>query len=386
MRHDYLTFAKPEIEDNEILAVLSLIGAGGSARSARVSQFETMFAAIIGVRHAVAVNSPTAALYLALSVIGIGPGDEVLVPALSSPDIAAVVHYTGATPLPVDCEMSTLSLDPARLEQAITPRTKAIIALDIAGQAGDLDAINAVAARHHLALVQDAGHALLATYQGRRIGSISPLTIFRFYNAKTLTVCESGVVVTNDAEYARRLRRAVGQGSDDTGRRYYANAESWPRDSASTGRRYDLTTAAAMMGEMQLCKAASIQTRRSQIAARYSAAFAHYPGLGIPYQAADRDHSWQLYILQLEIDQLSCTRDQFLRELKARNIGANVPFILLHRQPYYMQNYSYTLPDLPMAERAHARMLALPIYPSMSDNDVEDVIEAVGDLVAKHRR
>lgn len=386
MRNEFLAFAKPTIEEDEILAVVDTMRSGWITTGPKVRQFETMFAAYIGVEHAVAVNSATAALHLALDAIGIGRGDEVLVPTMTFAATAEVVRYMGATPVLVDCDPRTLNLDPAKLERHITARTRAIIPVHIAGQACDMAEIISFAEQHHLVVVEDAAHALPSHYKGQRIGSISPLTAFSFYATKTITTGEGGMLVTNDAQYAERARIMSLHGiSKDAWKRYSAEG-NWYYEIIAPGYKYNLTDIAAAMGMVQLEKAGRLLNRRREIANRYNHAFAPLSSVTPPYQAEERDHAWHLYILQLQLGQLSCSRNEFVRDLKARNIGVSVHFIPLHLHPYYRQNYGYSRTDLPVASACYERILSLPIYPTMSDGDVNDVIEAVYDALDKYSR
>jgi len=387
VRKAFLPFALSDVGETEIAEVAAVLRSGWLTTGPRVKKLETEVAAYVGARHAVAVNSCTAAMHLALVAIGLESGDEVIVPTYTFAATAEVVRYFGARPVPVDVDPTTLCIDPAKVEAVVNSRTRAIIPVHLAGLAAAMDEIRAIAARHGLKVVEDAAHALPTKYKGRMVGTLSEFTCFSFYATKTLTTGEGGMVCTDNEEWAERCRVMSLHGiSHDAWKRYSAEG-SWYYEIASPGFKYNLTDIAAAMGLVQLRKANRMHARRTQIAERYTAAFQAMPELEPPPGAApDGQHSWHLYMLRLNLDRLSINRAQFIEELKRLNIGTSVHFIPLHLHPYYRKTYGYKPEDFPIAYREYQREISLPIYSKMTDDDVQDVIDAATDTVGRHRR
>ncbi len=385
-RSTFLPFHFPHIGEEEVRAVEQTLRSGWITTGAKTRAFEEDFARFIGAKHAIAVNSATAGLHLALESIGVKAGDEVIVPTMTFAASAEVVIYLGATPVLVDCESDTLNMDPDEVERAITPRTKAIMPVHFGGQPCDMDRIHEIALQHDLRVVEDAAHSLPASYKGRAIGTVSDLTCFSFYATKTITTGEGGMVTTNSDEYAERIRIMSLHGiSRDAWNRYTAEG-SWYYEILQPGFKYNLTDIAAALGIEQLKRCTTFHENRSQIAARYDLAFAGLSEIVPPVQRPDVMHAWHLYVIQLQLDSLNITRAQFIDELKAEQIGSSVHFIPLHLHPYYRDRWGYQREDLPRASAAFERIISLPIYPDMTDGDVDDVIRAVSTICADHRR
>lgn len=378
--HD-LPFARPDIDEDDIAAVVDAMRSGWVTTGPRVREFEAAFAQHLGVRHAVALNSATAALHLALDALGLARGDEVIVPTVTFTASAEVVRYFDARPVLVDVLPDTLCLDPAAVERAITPRTRAIMPVHFGGHPAEMDAIMDIAARHNLAVVEDAAHTLPGAYRGRGVGTIGHMAAFSFYATKTITTGEGGMLVTDNDRYAERARVMALHGlSRDAWKRYTASG-TWRYDVIAPGFKYNMTDMAAALGVTQLRKAERMWRRRCVIAARYSSVFDGVPELQSPVALEWVGHSWHLYVLRLHTERLSIGRDAFLEELRARGILTSVHFIPLHTFTYYRDTYGYRETDFPVAWREFQRMFSLPIYPTMSDADVEDVIDAVLDVV-----
>ncbi|MFN8486165.1 MAG: DegT/DnrJ/EryC1/StrS family aminotransferase [Caldilineaceae bacterium] len=380
-RSTFLPFALPDTDEAEIEAVTSTIRSGWVTTGPRTQQFEREFAQHVGAKHAIAVNSCTAALHLALEAIGVGSEDEVITTPYTFAATTEVIRYFGAKPVLVDICAHDFNLNPALLEAAITARTRAIIPVHIAGLPADLTAIQAIAARHGLAVIEDAAHAFPAQAQGCMIGSATPghpsFVCFSFYATKTLTTGEGGMICTSDDQVAERCRMMALHGiSKDAWKRYTAEG-SWYYEIVAPGYKYNMTDIAASMGLVQLRKAESMWQRRCVIAARYNEAFGAVPELQIPYDRPDAQHAWHLYMLRLQPERLSIDRAQFIEKLKQQNIGTSVHFIPLHLHPYYRETYGYTSTAFPIAYREYQREISLPIYSKMSDDDVEDVIRTV---------
>jgi perosamine synthetase len=401
VRKDFLPFSRPDIEQAEIDEVVDALHSGWITTGPKTHQFEADFAAYVEAKHAIAVNSCTAAMHLALEAIGLQQGDEVITSPYTFAATAEVVRYFEAKPVFVDVCPADLNLNPDLIEAAITQRTKAIIPVHIAGLPADLDAIYAIAAKHGLAVIEDAAHAFPSKYKGQFIGQdlksdhtqhatrntqhVSRLTCFSFYATKTITTGEGGMITTGDEALAERCRIMALHGiSKDAWKRYTAEG-SWYYEIIAPGFKYNMTDVAAAMGLAQLRKAERMWQRRREIAKRYNDAFSAMPELQIPADRADYQHAWHLYILRLNLDRLRIERAQFIQELKRLNIGTSVHFIPLHLHPYYRETYGYAPTDFPVAFREFQRVVSLPIYSKMNDKDVQDVIDRVLKVVSKCR-
>ena len=385
-REQFLPFAAPLVGQEEVDAVVECVRSGWLTTGFKVKEFEKAFAEAIGCRHALAVNSCTAALHLALEAIGVGPGDEVITSPMTFTATAAVVEHMGARPTFVDCEPDTLNLDARALEKSITPRTKAVLPVHFAGQACDMDAILEIARRRGIKVIEDAAHAIPTRYKGRLIGTIGDITCFSFYATKNVTTGEGGMVATDDDGYAQRVRLMHLHGMSRDAWKRYQEGGSWSYEILAPGFKYNLSDVAAAIGIPQLRRCDEFHARRSLIARRYHEAFAGLDGLRVPAVADEFSHAWHLYVIQLELDALRIDRDEFIRELGRRKIGVSVHFIPLHIQPYYRDRYGYAAGDLPNAFGAFQRIISFAIYAKMTDEDVEDVIAAVLDTVESFRR
>ena len=384
-RSSLLPFALPDTDEAEIQAIAEAVYAGWLTTGPKTGQFEADFAARVGAKHAIAVNSCTAAMHLALEAIGLQAGDEVITTPYTFAATAEVVHYFHAKPVLVDVRPEDFNLDPTRLEAAITPRTKAIIPVHIAGLPVELDEIHTVAHKHHLWVIEDAAHAFLTLYKDRSIGSLSDFTCFSFYATKAITTGEGGMVCTENDAWADRCRIMALHGiSHDAWKRYTAEGR-WYYEIIAPGYKYNLTDVAAAMGLAQLRKAQTMWQRRLAIAQRYNRAFEDLPELQIPHDRLDCQHAWHLYMLRLNLDRLSINRMQFVAELRQRNISTSVHFIPLHLHPYYRETYGYRPEDFPIAYREYLREVSLPIYSKMSDADVQAVIDSVAEVARQYR-
>lgn len=385
MRQTFLPFALPDVDDTELQQIKEALDSGWITTGPKTHQFEAEFAAAVGAKHAVAVNSCTAAMHLALEAIGLQRGDEVITTPYTFAATAEVIRYFDARPVLVDIDPRCLNMDPSLLAAAITPRTRAIIPVHVAGQPAALDEIHAVARRHGLPVIEDAAHAFPTRYKDRMIGSLSEFTCFSFYATKTLTTGEGGMICTENDAWAERCRIMALHGiSKDAWKRYTAEG-SWYYEIIAPGYKYNMTDIAAAMGLAQLRKAHRMWQRRREIAARFNQAFGGLPQLQIPHDRADCRHAWQLYMLRLNLEGLRIGRAEFIEELRRRNIGVSVHFIPLHIHPYYRETYGCRPEDFPVAYREYQREISLPIYSKMSDADVEDVIDAVTQIVAAHK-
>ena len=376
----FLPFHVPAIGEEEIAEVVETLKSGWLTTGTKTKRFEDQFAEFVRSRHAVAVNSCTAALHLALEAIGVREGDEVIVPTMTFTATAEVVFYLKAKPVLVDCVPGTLNIDPGGIERAITARTKAIIPVHFGGQPCDMEAIMEIARRKRIYVVEDAAHALPAKYQGRTIGTIGDITCFSFYATKTITTGEGGMATTDNPEWAARMRMMSLHGISHDAWKRYAKEGSWYYEVLSPGFKYNLTDIAAAIGLVQLKKCDTFAAARKNLAAAYNEAFRNMPEIQVPACGADVDHAWHLYVIRLKLNRLKIDRDQFIEGLKGRGIGTSVHFIPLHLHPYYRENFGYLPADFPNATEAYQRIVSLPIYPGMTEANVEYVIQGVKDV------
>jgi dTDP-4-amino-4,6-dideoxygalactose transaminase len=385
-RAQFLPFHVPAIGDEEIAAVVEVLKSGWLTTGAKVREFEKQFCRFVRSRHAVAVNSATAALHLALQAVGVGERDEVIVPTMTFAATAEVVLYLRAKPVLVDCERDTLNMDPDRLSAALTPRTKAIIPVHFAGQPCDMENILRFARAHDLKVIEDAAHALPASDRSRMIGSIGDITCFSFYATKTITTGEGGMATTDNPDWANKMRMLSLHGiSHDAWNRYGAEG-SWYYEILSLGYKYNLTDIAASLGLEQLKKCHALAAVRRRIAEAYDEGFADLAEIGTPSCRPGVQHAWHLYVIQLELERLTLDRRQFIEALREKNIGTSVHFTPLHLHPFYRRNFGYRPGDFANASSVYERIVSLPIYPRMTAADVDDVIAAVRSIVETHRR
>jgi len=386
VRAAFLPFHVPDIGDEEIQAVTETLRSGWLTTGPRVKQFEADFAQFICGRHAIALNSCTAALHLSLEALGVRAGDEVIVPAVTFTATAEVLSYLGARPVIVDCEPDTLNIDPDCIEAAVTPRTRAIVPVHIGGLPCDMDRLRAIARAHGLHVVEDSAHALPAAWNGASVGTLGDLGCFSFYATKTITTGEGGMVTTDDDRWAERIRMMSLHGISRDGWARYTASGSWCYDILAAGFKYNLTDIAAAIGIEQLKKSRRFHDARVAIARRYDEAFGAMPEIQVPARVPQAEHAWHLYVIQLDLDRLRIGRAEFIEALRKRNIGTSVHFIPLHLHSYYRETFGYTADDFPQASAAYQRIVSLPIFPTMSPQDVSDVIEAVTATVEEHRR
>jgi perosamine synthetase len=299
---------------------------------------------------------------------------------------AEVVLYLKAKPVLVDCLANTLNIDPDRVERAITSRTKAIIPVHFGGHACDMVRIMEIARRHNLYVIEDAAHALPANYRGQMIGTIGDITCFSFYATKTITTGEGGMATTNNPEWAARMRMMSLHGISHDAWKRYAKEGSWYYEVVSPGFKYNLTDIGAAIGIEQLKKCDSFFAARSRIASAYNEGFSDLPEIQTPVCGADRQHAWHLYVIQLQLERLNISRDQFIEALKEQGIGTSVHFIPLHLHPYYRNTFGYAPDDFPNATAAYRRIISLPIYPRMTEANIDHVIEAVRDVAQTGRK
>lgn len=381
--NQFLPFALPDIGEEEINEVLDSLRSGWLTTGPKTKRFEEDFAAFAGDgTEAIAVNSATAGLHLALEAVGIGSDDEVITTPYTFTATAEVVRYLGADPVFVDIDPASFNIDPARIEAAITSRTKAIIPVHFAGLSCDMDAIRALASKHELKVIEDAAHALPTVYNGRLIGSLeSDATVYSFYATKTITTGEGGMIVTRDPEVAKRCRTMRLHGiSRDAFDRYTSTKPSWHYEVVAPGCKYNMTDVAASLGIHQLKKAWSFQKKREAMAIRYDEAFRDLSVILPPKAPVGDTHAWHLYVIRLT-DDAPVSRDRFIELMAEKGVGCSVHFIPLHLHPYWRDRYNLKPEDFPNALKAYERAVSLPLFTKMSDEDQQKVIDAVKEIL-----
>jgi len=385
VRETLLPYGHQWIDEADIEAVIQVLRSAWITTGPKVTEFEEAFAKFVGAKYAVAVSSGTAALHAAMYAIGIKPGDEVIVPAMTFAATANCVVFLGGSPVFVDVDPETLLIDPDQVEAKITPRTKAVIAVDYTGQPCDYDALREVADRHGLTLVADACHALGATYKGRLVGSLADLNVFSFHPVKHITTGEGGMITTDNPDFAERMRIFRNHGIT-TDYRQREKQGSWFYEMVDLGYNYRITDIQCALGLSQLNKLPGWVKRRQEIAQKYDAAFAEFPAIQPLKVRADVSHAYHLYVVRLDLSQLRATRAEIFTALRAEGIGVNVHYIPVHLHPFYRERFG-TGPGLcPVAEAAYEEIITLPLFPRMGDNDVEDVITAVRKVVRAYQK
>ena len=384
VRAKLLPYGRHEVLPEDVEAVVEVLRSDWLTTGPKIEEFERAFADYVGAAHAVSFCSGTAALHAACFAAGLGAGDEAITTPLTFCATANAVLYQGATPIFVDICEDTLNIDPTEIEKKITARTRAILPVDYAGHPAELSAIMELAAQHKVTVMEDASHALGARYKQQCVGSISHLTIFSFHPVKHITTGEGGMVATNDPEFDRRLKafRNHGISSDPRTRQQQGR---WHYEMIALGCNYRLSDIGAALGLSQLQRIEANVARRRHIAAQYHFAFADFPELIRPVTRSDAEHAWHLYPVRLRLDALRTGRNDVFRALRAENIGVNVHYVPVYQHPYYRARFPDT-PSCPVTEAAYESLLTLPLFPSMSDSDVSDVVSAVRKVVNHYRR
>ena len=384
-RPKFLLFSTPAVGEEEMAEVADTLRSGWITTGPKTAKFEAAFRDRVGAADALGLNSCTAGLHIGLQTLGVRAGDEVITTPMTFCACANVIEHLGATPILADVEPDTLNLDPKAVEAAVTPRTRAILATHYAGHPVDLDPIQDLATTHGLGLLEDAAHAIPASYKGRLIGSGENPVSFSFYATKNLTTGEGGML-TASPEFLARARTLSLHGMSRDAWKRYGQGGSWFYEVNEPGFKYNMTDVQAAMGLAQLRKLERFQQRRRAIVAEYNDAFEAMDALEIPVERPEVEHAWHLYVLRLRLGALRIGRDQFIEELTARNIGTSVHFIPIHLHPFYRQKYGYLPDQFPVAHGAFQRMLSLPLHPVLTDADVTDVITAVWDVTKRFAR
>jgi perosamine synthetase len=387
----YLPFARPSITEREKQAVLEVLDSGWLTTGPRTKLFEERFAATVGTRQAVALNSATAALHLTLEALGVGPGDEVIVPTWTFAASAEVVAYRGARPVLIDVDRRTLNATPETVLAAVTPRTRAVITVHIAGLPVEIERLVALLEPRGIAVVEDAAHAFPSRVggpDGRYAGTFGRVGAFSFYATKTITTGEGGMLVTDDGAIADRARVMSLHGISRDAWNRYAASGSWYYEIEDAGYKYNMTDIAAALGLVQLERADELLAARRSIAAAYTEGFTASAAadlLELPQDADDGSHAWHLYIVRLELERLAIDRAAVMMALREAGIGASVHFIPLHLHPYYRRRWGTRPEDHPVATGEYDRVISLPIWPGMTDGDIRRVIAALASILDASR-
>jgi perosamine synthetase len=385
VRKTLLPYGRQSIDEADIQAVVDVLRSDWLTTGPKVGEFEEAMAAWVGAKYAVTFSSGTAALHATAFAAGLKPGDEAITSPMTFAATANCVLYQGATPVFADVSADTLNLDPVLAEARVTPRTKAILPVDYAGHPADIDAFSQLADRHGFVVIEDACHALGAEYRGRKVGSLAHMTVFSFHPVKHLTTGEGGLVTTNDAGLAESLRRFRNHGISSDARQRQS-AGQWHYEMVLLGYNYRLTDIACALGLSQMGKLDANLTRRREIANRYAAAFRDVPGVIAPPVRPEVNPAWHLYPIRVDLPRLTVDRGEVFRALRAENLGVNVHYIPVHCHPYYRDRFGYRGGEYPVAEDAYARLISLPMFHGMTDQDVEDVIGAIGKVCAAYCR
>lgn len=374
----FIPFSRPWIDDTEIEAVSEVLASKWISTGARVREFEHAFAEYLGVKHAIAVSSCTAALHLSLVVNGISVGDEVITTPYTFTATAEAIRYVGAKPIFVDIDPETLNIDITKIAPAITSRTKAIMPVHIAGLPCNMDALQEICQTHNLLLIDDAAHAVPAEYNGKYIGNLGDLSAFSFYANKNITTAEGGMITTNNDSLAEPLRTMRLHGIDKDAWARQSGRSIWRYDITTEGYKYNMTDIQAAMGLCQLMKLNKQHERRQNFVQIYQSELAKFPQVSTPFVPDNpAEHAWHLYIIQLHTG----NRDEFVESLREANIECSVHYIPLHLFEFYQKQYGYSVGDFPCAEEVFERVVSLPLHPGLTESDVHLVIDAIGKIL-----
>lgn len=386
MRDEFLIFGSPRVERPEIDEVVDSLESGWLGTGPKVHRFEEMFREYKGSRNAIAVNSCTAALHLSMFAIGLRPGEEVLVPAMTFASTANAVIHAGGKPVFVDCERETMNIDPVDMEKKITTATRAVIPVHFAGRPCNMDAIMEIASIHGLKIIEDCAHAVETEYRGQKAGTLGDLGCFSFYVTKNIITGEGGMVVTDNDDYADMIKVLALHGLSKDAWKRFGDEGYKHYQVVFAGFKYNMMDIQAALGIHQLPRVDRYWERRREIWSHYNEAFRDLPALTPSPEEPDTRHAYHLYTLLLETDRLEITRDRFLDEMTKRNIGVGVHFIALHLHPYYANEYGYRRGDFPAAEWISDRTVSIPLSAKLTDDDCDDVIQAVREILLQNAR
>jgi len=386
IRDKFLPYGTQWLDELEIKEVEDTLKSEWITTGPKMVLFENMFKQFRNSKYAVAVNSGTAALHISTSAIEIKPGDEVITTPLTFVASANCIVYRGGIPIFADIKKDTYNIDPQEIRKKITKKTKAILPVHYAGQPCDMDEIYEIADKYKLYVIEDAAHAVDAEYKGKKIGSISDLTVFSFHPVKNMTTAEGGMVTTNNDELYNKLLMYRTHGISIGAEKRFGKSGDYFYDMQVLGFRYNMSELHASLGIQQLKKLESFQRRRREIINLYNKELEDLKEITLPYVERNVKHSWHLYVIQLNLEKLSVDRDFIFKALRAENIGVNVHYIPVHFHSYYQNNYNLRKGILPNVEWLFPRLLTIPIFPKMSDNDVFDVINALRKILNYYKK
>jgi len=385
MREKFIVFGEPLIEQVEIDEVVNTLRSGWLGTGAKVHRFEEMFAAYRGAKHAMAVSSCTAALHLSMLVLDLNQGDEVIVPAMTFAATANAVIHAGAVPVFADVQRNTMNLDPEDVVRKITSKTKAILPVHFAGRPCDMNALNGIAKKHNLKVIEDCAHSIETIYYGRKTGNLGDLGCFSFYVTKNLVTAEGGMIVTQNAEYAAKIKTLALHGMNQDAWQRFGDKGFKHYQVVNPGFKYNMTDIQASLGIHQLIRIERNWLDRRAIWRRYNDAFSNLPARTPAHVEPGSRHAYHLYTLMLDLKRLRMTRDQFLDQMTERKIGVGVHYVALHLHPYYQKTYDYSRGDFPNAEWISDRTVSLPLSPKLTAEEVDYVIENVQDLLGQEQ-
>ena len=383
MRNKFLVFGQPLIEQSEIDEVVDSLKSGWLGTGPKVHKFEEMFKDYKGIKYAMALNSCTAALHLSMLALGIKPGDEVIVPTMTFAATANVVIHSGGIPVFTDCEKDTMNIDPKGIERKITPKTKAVIPVHFAGRPCNMDAIMDIAKKHNLKIIEDCAHAIETEYHGKKAGTFGDIGCFSFYVTKNIVTGEGGMAITDNEDYANMIKIMGLHGMSKDAWKRFSDSGYKHYQVLYAGYKYNMMDIQAAIGIHQLPRVDKYWERRHEIWNRYNEAFQDLPIFTPAPIETNTRHAYHLYTLLLDINKVNITRDEFLNEMTKKNIGVGVHYIALHLNSYYQKNFGYKQSDFPNAEWISDRTVSLPLSAKLTDEDMEDVIEAVRGILTK---
>ena len=385
-REKFLPYAMPLIDEDDINEVVETLKSGWVAKGPRTLEFEKQFAEYVGAKHAIAMNSATAALHIALVAGGVKEGDEVITTSMTFAATVNTIVHVGAVPVFVDIDPETGCIDADKIEEKITSKTKAIVPVHYTGHACDMDKIRLLADKYNLFVSEDAAHAVETYYKGDLIGKKGDCVCFSFYATKNICTGEGGMLTTNRDDIAEKARIMSLHGMSKAAWNRYGKGGSWKYDIEYPGYKYNMFDIQAALAKTQIKKLNYMQKRRGEIPKAYNEAFKNLDGVKIPVVRNYTTHSWHLYVLRLELNKLNIDRDKFISLMAELNIGTSVHFIPVHLMSYYKKNYGCSIGDLPLTESYFETIVSLPLYPKMTDADVNDVIGAVTVIINENHK
>lgn len=386
MRKDFLIFGSPNIEQEDIDEVVDSLKSGWISTGPKVAKFESLFKSYIGSKHALALNSCTAGLHLSMIVAGLKPGDEVITTPMTFGATANAIIHIGAKPVFVDISLPDMNMDPFKIEENISPKTKAILPVHFAGRPCNMNIMKDIAQKHHLIIIEDAAHAIEAIYHGQKIGTIGDLTVFSFYVTKNLVTGEGGMITTDNDTYAQNIQTYALHGMSSGAWKRYSDEGFKHYGIVYPGFKYNMMDIQASLGIHQLKRIESYYKRRKEIWQRYNEAFSKLPLDTPPPPEENTRHAYHLYTILLRLEELNTDRDIIQQALYQENIGTGIHFISLHLHPYYQKTFGFKKGDFPNAAYVSERTISLPFSSKLSDRDVDDVIEAVTKVLTQHKK